>query len=62
MYLLAYVPPLWFRFMDKRLLELNHIQGDLDKVNISPGARAALFLKYGRDKMQEPTIRDLKTL
>lgn len=61
-YLLAYVPPLWFRFMDKRLLELNHIQGDLDKVNVSPGARAALFLKYGRDKMQEPTIRDLKTL
>ena len=61
-YLLAYVPPLWFRFMDKRLLELSHIQGDLDKVNISPGASAALFLKYGRDKMQEPTIRDLKTL
>ena len=61
-YLLAYVPPLWFRFMDKRLLELNHVQGDLDKVNVSPGARAALFLKYGRDKMREPTIRDLKTL
>lgn len=61
-YLLAYIPPLWFRFMDKRLLALPHVQGDLDKVNISPDARAAIFLKYGRDKMLEPTIRDLKTL
>jgi alkane 1-monooxygenase len=61
-YLLAYIPPLWFRFMDKRLLELPHVQGDLDKVNISPDARAAIFLKYGRDKMLEPTIQDLKTL
>lgn len=61
-YLLAYLPPLWFRFMDKRLLALPHIQGDLDKINISPHARGAIFLKYGRDKMVEPTMRDLKTL
>ncbi len=33
MYLLAYVPRLWFRVMDKRLLALPHIQGDLSKVN-----------------------------
>ena len=33
MYLLAYVPVLWFRVMDKRLLELPHIRGDLSKVN-----------------------------
>ena len=31
MFLLAYVPPLWFRTMDPRLLEL--VDGDLDKVN-----------------------------
>jgi alkane 1-monooxygenase len=61
-YLLAYVPPLWFRFMDKRLLALPHVKGDLDKVNISPAASGALFLKYGRDKMVEPTIKDLETL
>ena len=36
MYLLAYVPPLWFLIMDKRLLEIEHIQGDLTKVNIDP--------------------------
>ncbi|NOR36814.1 MAG: alkane 1-monooxygenase [Woeseiaceae bacterium] len=55
-YLMAYVPVLWFRLMDKRLLALAHIKGDLDKVNICPDARAAIFLKYGRDKMIEPTL------
>jgi len=55
-YLLSYIPPLWFKVMDKLLLELPQIQGDLDKINIDPAARAALFLKYGQDKMAEPTI------
>lgn len=36
MYLLAYVPWLWFRVMDKKLLALPHINGDLSKVNIDP--------------------------
>jgi len=61
-FLLAYTPFLWFKVMDKRLLDLPHVQGDLNKVNIDPDSRAAIFLKYGRDKMVEPTIRDLKTL
>lgn len=55
-YLLAYVPSLWFRVMDKRLLALPHIDGDLDKVNICPDARASLFLRYGQDKMTEPHL------
>lgn len=55
-YLLAYVPRLWFRVMDKRLLELPHVQGDLDKLNIDPDARAAIFLRYGQSKMAEPTL------
>jgi alkane 1-monooxygenase len=55
-YLLAYVPKLWFRVMDKRLLALPQVQGDLDLINIDPAARPALFLEYGRDKMNEPTI------
>lgn len=55
-YLLAYVPMLWFRVMDKRLLALAHVKGNLDKVNICPDARAAIFLKYGQDKMIEPTL------
>ena len=55
-YLLAYLPPLWFRVMDERLLSLPHIDGDLDKINICPDARPALFLKYGQDKMVEPRV------
>jgi alkane 1-monooxygenase len=55
-YLLAYVPKLWFRVMDRRLLALPHIQGDLDKINMDPAARPSLFLEYGRDKMNEPTF------
>jgi len=58
-YLLAYIPWLWFLVMDKRLMELPHIDGDLDKVNIDPDARPAIFLKWGRDKMVEPTMTDL---
>ena len=42
--------------MDKRLLALPHVQGDLDKINIDPDARAALFLKYGQAKMLEPGL------
>ena len=53
-YLMAWWPWLWFRVMDDRLMGLPHIDGDLDKVNICPDARSALFLKYGQDKMTEP--------
>lgn len=56
MYMLAYIPPLWFKVMDKRLLALPHVQGDLDKINIDPDARAAIFLRYGQEKMAEPTM------
>lgn len=62
MYVLAYFPWLWFKVMDKRLLALPHILGDLDKVNIDPDARASIFLKWGRDKMVEPTLTDLPTI
>ena len=62
MYMLAYVPWLWFYVMDKRLMALPHVQGDLDKVNIDPDARASIFLKWGRDKMVEPTITDMPGL
>ena len=55
-YLLAYVPPLWFRVMDPRLLALTHVGGDLDRVNVDPRARPALFLRYGRDRMSAPSL------
>ena len=47
MYLIAYIPALWFRVMDQRLLDLPHIQGDLSKVNIDPKHRARIEARYG---------------
>jgi alkane 1-monooxygenase len=34
--------------MDKRLLALPHIQGDLDKVNVDPDKRQMLYERYGQ--------------
>jgi alkane 1-monooxygenase len=57
MYVLAYLPPLWFRVMDRRLLALPHVAGDLDKVNIDPDARPRILLEHGRDRMEPPTLK-----
>lgn len=46
-YVLAYIPPLWFHVMDKRLLALPHVDGDLTKTNLDPAAREKLFERYG---------------
>ena len=62
MYVIAYLPWLWFKVMDKRLMALPHVAGDLDKVNIDPAAKPSIFLKWGRDKMSEPTFTDLPKL
>jgi alkane 1-monooxygenase len=48
MFPLSYVPPLWFRVMDPRLLALPHVQGRLDRVNIDPQRRAELYRRYGQ--------------
>jgi alkane 1-monooxygenase len=45
MILLAYVPPLWRRVMDPRVLA--HYGGDLSRANIHPRARARVLAKYG---------------
>ncbi|MDA9352696.1 fatty acid desaturase, partial [Porticoccaceae bacterium] len=51
MYLLAYIPWLWFKVMDKRVLELPHIQGDLSKVNILPSKLEATYARYGQGQV-----------
>jgi alkane 1-monooxygenase len=38
MFLLAYLPPLWFHVMNPRVLAL--VDGDLERVNVSPGVLA----------------------
>lgn len=45
MILLAVVPPLWRRVMDKRVLA--HYEGDLRRANVSPKKRARLLARYG---------------
>jgi len=37
--------------MDKRVLELPHIQGDLSKVNILPSKLEATYARYGQGQV-----------
>lgn len=46
MYYIAYIPWLWYRVMDKRLLAIPHINGDLSKVNLDPKHAEQLKAKY----------------
>jgi alkane 1-monooxygenase len=48
MFPIAYLPPLWFRVMDPRLLALRHIGGELDRVNVDPTRREAIYARYGQ--------------
>ncbi len=47
MYMIAYVPWLWYKVMDKRVLALPHINGDLSKVNIDPDKRDEIYARFG---------------
>jgi alkane 1-monooxygenase len=47
MFLLAYVPPLFFRVMDPRLVAA--VQGDATRVNIAPAKREALLARWFPD-------------
>ena len=45
MFLLAYLPPLWFRVMDPRVVRAVH--GDPARINFQPGLREPLMHKLG---------------
>ena len=45
MIVLAWVPPLWRRVMDPRLME--HYGGDVSRANIQPRARRRVLARYG---------------
>jgi alkane 1-monooxygenase len=45
MFLLAYVPPLWFRVMDPRLVAA--VGGDATRINFEPARRARLMRRHG---------------
>lgn len=42
---LAYIPPLWRKVMDKRVLAV--YDGDITKVNVDPRKRDRIYAKYG---------------
>ena len=48
MYLVAYVPPLWFRLMNPRLISA--VQGDARRINFQPGLREPLMRRYGLEE------------
>ncbi|UVE94067.1 fatty acid desaturase [Dietzia sp. B32] len=45
MMVLAYVPPLWRKVMDKRVLA--HYDGDITRANIQPSKREKILARYG---------------
>jgi alkane 1-monooxygenase len=46
MYWVAYIPWWWYRVMDKRLLDIPHINGDFDKINLDPKSADRLKARY----------------
>jgi alkane 1-monooxygenase len=55
MFPLAYVPPLWFAVMDRRLVEA--VGRDASRINFDPRRRERLMAKFGLAKADQPLIR-----
>ncbi|MDJ0113311.1 alkane 1-monooxygenase, partial [Rhodococcus erythropolis] len=45
MIMLAYVPPLWRKVMDPKVLA--HYGGDITRVNVQPSKRDRILARYG---------------
>jgi alkane 1-monooxygenase len=45
MIMLAYVPPLWRKVMDPKVIA--HYDGDITRVNIQPAKREKILARYG---------------
>lgn len=50
MFVVAYIPPLWFAVMNARLLKV--VNGDVTRINFLPAKRQQLMRQYG---LQEPS-------
>ncbi len=46
MFLVAYVPALWYRIMNQRLMALPHVNGNLANVNLDPDSQQQLLERY----------------
>ena len=54
-YLLAWIPPAWFRVMDPRLLALSGVDSDPRKINFDPAKKDQLLVKYGLEARRPAT-------
>jgi alkane 1-monooxygenase len=45
MFLVSYIPPLWFRVMDRRVVA--QAQGDASRIHFQPGRKDSLMRKFG---------------
>lgn len=54
MFLAAYVPPVWFRLMDRRLIAA--VGGDVTRINFEPAKRNRLMKKYGLGEHATGTV------
>ena len=46
MYVVAYLPPLWFRPIDPRVVAW--AQGDASRIHVQPGKKTVLMRRYGK--------------
>lgn len=56
MFLAAYVPPIWFRLMNPRLIAA--VDGDVSRINFLPAKREQLIRQYGLQAEQAPTQQE----
>ena len=59
MFTIAYVPRWWFAVMDPRLLALPQVQGDLNRINVCPRRRDALWARHGGARVDEGASRPI---
>jgi alkane 1-monooxygenase len=59
MFPIAYLPPLWFAVMDKRLVEA--VGRDPARINFAPGQRARLMARHGLVELPSATIAPVPT-
>jgi alkane 1-monooxygenase len=55
MFLAAYVPPVWFAIMDKRVIQA--VGGDVNRINFLPAKRAMLVRKFGLSEPDTTLVR-----
>lgn len=51
MFMVSYIPPLWYALMDRRLVRV--VGGDASRINFQPGKEDELRRRFGLQNAQE---------